>query len=158
MALTPIVFTGLGEPMIPDAFQKMNDAIDTINNVLGGGATGEVIRKDSGTDFDFSFTPQLKQKVISISNWNMLTTEVKQVAHGLTQNKIRTIDVSIINDANTETSPLSRYAMYLNSKPSGGFYSSSTNIVMYRDINGVFADTDYQGTGARGYIVIQYAD
>lgn len=36
-------------------FDKINQAIDTINSVLGGGSAGSLIVKSSNADFDFEF-------------------------------------------------------------------------------------------------------
>lgn len=155
--LVPIIDTGLGEPM-PDAFAKINEAINTINDVLGGGAIGDSIRKVSANDFDFEFVPTLKQKTIVINDWDMDADEIKVVAHGLLLSKMRTIDVSIMNVAGTQLSPLSILAQFLNDLPSGGFFANATDIAMYRNNGGVFDSSGYSGGGLRGYIIINYVD
>jgi len=137
---------------------KIDAAIDTINNTLGGGATGEITRKVSGTDFDLEWVPQLKQKVVSFSAWNMDTDEVKLVAHGLTVSKIRSAEVFIFNDAQNQCAPIGLFAQFINSLPSGGFFISTSNVEMYRKAGGRFDAADYSGAGVRGYVVIHYAD
>lgn len=52
MALTNITYSP-GESM-QSAFDKINDAIDAINNALAGGVAGQALIKQSGTDFDFA--------------------------------------------------------------------------------------------------------
>ena len=137
---------------------KLDAAINTINNILGGGVTGEIPRKVSGTDFDVAWVPQLKQKVVSFSAWNMDTTEVKVVAHGLTVSKIRSAEVFIFNDAQNQCAPIGIFAQFSISLPSGGFFISTSNVEMYRKVGGRFDTVDYSGVGVRGYVVIQYAD
>lgn len=67
MALLENIDYNPGEDTMQQVFDKLNQAIDTINATLGGGSDGEQIRKASGDDFDFEYFAQaqaLKTQVV----------------------------------------------------------------------------------------------
>lgn len=57
MALLENITYSPGEPM-QNAFDKINAAIDAINSALGGGSTGQILKKESDDDFDTMFENQ----------------------------------------------------------------------------------------------------
>lgn len=121
---------------------------------------------DSKLNIDYG---TIKTKIVTITNWNMDTTvsgvNSKTVAHGLGADfsKIRSISVLIVNDAGTEFRPLPTIDPTVsgtNNALVGGILNiDSTNITLSSfgasSIN--FANTNYDGTGTRGYIKIEYA-
>lgn len=147
-----------GEPM-QTAFDKTNDVIDVTNNVLGAGTTGQMLRKTSGVDFAVEWVPMAKQKVIEIGAWNMQTTEIVNIAHGLPYLKIIGIRVLIIQDGLSLRTALNNYDAFGSGQVSGQFGSTSINIDLYRNPSGQFNNANYNDTGInRGYIIIDYID
>ena len=56
MALLPeISYAPNPAEPIADVYAKLNDAINAINTILGGGLAGQSIRKIDGADFNFQF-------------------------------------------------------------------------------------------------------
>lgn len=100
----------------------------------------------------------LKRKVINIGDWNMDTTAVLTVAHGLTLANIRRITACIRDDANTSVAELafaSQNASLTNI--GGGCAADATNINLYRMTSGVYDSTNYDSTSYnRGWIFIDY--
>ena len=94
-----------------------------------------------------------KRKIVEIGDWDMLTSGTVNVAHGLTLSKIRGMDVTIRNDANT------LYRILTYEGGAGVNYADSTNIQIGRDPAGIFASADYNATSYnRGWIIISYID
>lgn len=95
-------------------------------------------------------------KVIDIGDWDMDTTGVVNVAHGLTLSKIIDISVYIINDIGDVLAPLN----LLNSSTydgEGRFLADSTNVVLTRKLSGAFDGTEYDSTSYnRGHVTIEY--
>jgi hypothetical protein len=138
---------------------KIDAAIDTINDTLASGATGEILRKVSGSDFDFEFVPMAKQKIIEIGFWNMVSTGIVNIPHGLSYLKIVGIRVLIINDGLSIRTPLDYFDNFGSGDVSGGFSSTSTNVDLFRTTGANFDDADYNSASInRGYIIIDYID
>lgn len=151
-------------------FQEVKDILntwrDTLNAVLGGGTTDQVIKKVNATDFNTlmvnsilpaSGTANLKIKVIDIGDWNMDATTQVTVAHGIADfTKIRSINAVVRTDGDTS------YYNLLNSEGAGSalntqIQAQSTNVVLGRATDGIFDSTTFDSTGFnRGWITIIY--
>lgn len=160
MALLPNITYSPGEPM-EAAFDKMNAAIDAINEVLGGGTIGQQIRKASGTDFDYEFVDSLKWKVIEIGTWNM-TSGGKTVNPGIASlKKIRVVKAIVRNDGDSNYLPLDYYDSFTDQIQGGiGALSPSFNTISLSiKESGLFDDADFSSTAAnRGWVTIGYID
>lgn len=99
----------------------------------------------------------LYTKVIEIGNWNMNVQSMNSVAHGLTYDKIRSVAVTIRNDADDH-----RYSLDTADSSSGvvygGWVVDTTTIIMTRQNSGFFDSILFEATPYnRGWIIIQYA-
>ncbi len=165
---------------VPTQLYFTNDVGDdlnlSVNNVeptlsLSGGAMTGAITTNStfdgrdvavdGAKLDLlgSSNVVLNTKVINIGNWNMDSTAVFNVAHGLVLSKIRTISVVVQNDDATYTSPLD-FIVQASGLGSGGYFANSTNISMSRVTGSTWDSVGYDNPSAsnRGWITIQYVD
>jgi hypothetical protein len=101
----------------------------------------------------------LRTKIVQIGDWNMDTTNLVEIAHGLDWTKIVNVHACIYADGggdrymlvNSETTPV----------PTGTFSSiiswTALNIALRRATGGVFDSASFSGTPFnRGFIVIQY--
>ena len=96
----------------------------------------------------------LNTKILEIGDWNMDSTLLVQVAHGVTLSKIRTISVLIREDSNTNYHDFA-------ARDEGASYAfaDATYITLSRKNAGVFDSTSYDSTSYnRGWITIQYTD
>lgn len=91
----------------------------------------------------------LKTKVLEIGDWDMDANATTSVAHGLTSDDIRSVQVMIKLDSATST---------LTDLNAGGYaYVSTTNVILTRTGSGYFDNTSYDSTGYnRGFILIHY--
>jgi hypothetical protein len=97
----------------------------------------------------------LLTKMVNIGNWDMETTLLKQVAHGLTASKIRFVSASILDDLGIGGS--SFLSQTFDGKMGGGIYWDTTNISLMRTVSGMFDNANYNNAAfARGYIEIKY--
>lgn len=113
-------------------------------------------------------TPKLRTKVIEIGDWNMDTTNVVYIAHGLPDwKKIRSISAVIRNDSDTEYYMLglddnsdvgstSGTGSVLGPGSSNGF--NSENIIrLGRTTSGRYDGTDFDSTSFnRGWVTVTY--
>ncbi len=102
----------------------------------------------------------LRTKIIEIGDWDMDATTTINVAHGITDyTKIRSISVLIRNDVangselygfeNQDSGAAEVTLHYIR--------CSSTNIVLYRDVDGYFDSANFDDTSYnRGFITIVY--
>jgi len=110
-------------------------------------------------------TVNLKMKVIEIGAWNMDTTAMVQVSHGLADNlTIRDVSVVIIDDSDFLVGP---YPKPLNKCNSSGVVngywetSSADKIDLYRVAGGEWDSTNYNlttGPYNRGWVTIWYEE
>ena len=121
--------------------------------------TGCGVGVDATDYMTYGQAAQLRTKIVEIGTWDMVTTAVKQVSHGLTGSKIRTVKVGIRHDAATTTRDLLSWAALQTTNTELTW--ASTVITMRRGDGGLFDTTDYDtmgDDGNRGYITIQYTD
>lgn len=92
---------------------------------------------------------KIKKKILKIGDWNMDSTVLVSISHGLTLSKIKTAKVSIIEDNNQ-----------IHSMVSEGLTSvkiTSTSVILTRTASGAFDISDFSGTSFnRGFINIEY--
>lgn len=135
----------------------------TANTMAASTGGVERFRLSSTGDLDiitggisFAGGTALKQKTLNIDDWNMDSTGVKAVAHGLTLANIRGIRVVIRNDSGSNffdlTSPQSGGAQ-------GGYidYIDPTNVNLGRYSAGYFDSILFDSTSYnRGWIIVDY--
>lgn len=99
-------------------------------------------------------TASLNTSVIDIGDWDMDTTATVNVAHGITQSKLRSIAVTVRDDLGVTYSDLAA------SDTDGCTISAgATNISLTRAASGPYDNTSFNATSYnRGWIVIQYTD
>ncbi len=106
MSLLTNILYPITEP-IADFYTKLKASITTIN-LLGGGATAEVLTKTGAGDFAFAWsTPATSLTTplapINTGAWNMTTTASISIAHGVADfTKIKKWSILIRNDAGTK--------------------------------------------------------
>lgn len=108
MALLEEIDYNPAQDTMEQAFDKINGAIQTINAVLGGGSSGESIKKLSATDFDFGFfdpnnpTNHSDRQVVKPANVSVgsLYTSVGTLttAPGINRDYIVTASFTILNN------------------------------------------------------------
>lgn len=99
----------------------------------------------------------VKTKVLEIGDWNMNTTQTKQVPHGLTFSKIRSFSAVIRRDGTGELHDLRIHS--INFGLSGYINITDTNIVLNREADGAFNNNAYEAIPYnRGFITILYED
>lgn len=104
---------------------------------------------------------QLYTKVLQIGAWNMNSTASASVAHGLNQDKIRSVKVIICNDAVVDLIPANYYDL---TQGNGSAYagaatwtSSNGNINMNRVAGTIFQTTAFDSLSVnRGWVTIMY--
>lgn len=101
---------------------------------------------------------KIKMKVIEIGDWDLDTDMTVTVTHGLTLSSIRSVSVTIRNDADdtyyTFPAGLNNSGDYLEV---GGFEIDGTNVKISRTSSPVLDSTDYDSTSYnRGWITITY--
>lgn len=173
MALLKELDSAPGADKFPEMYAKINEAIQTINAVLGAGLAGQGIKKVDGTDFNFEFfdaeyvpkselsdaltdgTYTIKTKLLPIPSWNMDSDATKSIAHGLDFNDIVSISVLIHNDAGTLGTDL---IVQEGGGDTDGYYSKdSTNIIMGRRSGASYDNSNYSSSlVVRGWIKITH--
>jgi len=99
----------------------------------------------------------LNTKIIEIGDWDMTSTFLLNVAHGLTASKIRAISALIRTDDNPEI--VYDYSASDNNAAIQSFYVFTTNIRFQTAAGGFFDTTSFNATSYnRGWITIQYTD
>jgi hypothetical protein len=126
------------------------------NNYTNGNATGITAVYYSSTT-SANTTTVIATKVIEIGPWDMDTNRLRTVSHGLNFNRILSVSVIIVDDANT---------LYTNlltpdgntGETDGGFTITSSNVILERlDTPGYYDTVDYSNTTfSRGRVTIQY--
>jgi hypothetical protein len=158
--------TSVDKALSANQGKVLNDAIalkvsksgDSMSGPLTSLSTGEFqggIRTDSSGSF-------LLTKVIDIGDWNMDSTSIITVAHGLGSGfvKIRSVEVIIRNDSNTNLYNLrSTFTNAgLSSNVTGAIENmDNANIALTRVTSGFFDSGDFDSTGYnRGWVTIVY--
>jgi len=105
---------------------------------------------------------KLTTKVIEIGNWNMDTTDGLNVAHGLDQSKIRTVNVVIRNDSaqGSLSKSLDEGVNDLNTTRQGFYYINDSNILLKRLTGGLWDTDEFDEVSGynRGWITITYQE
>ncbi len=98
--------------------------------------------------------------VISIGAWDMVSSSLVTIPHGLTFSKIRSVKANIYNDAETTYEELTGVIIAENLASVGGRASvDSTNITLMRMNNGRFDNTAYNdGVINRGFVIITWTE
>jgi len=126
---------------------------------------------DAGTDINLYVTPATlaasdtivkdedalgtKVKVIDIGTWDMDADATKDVAHGVTNTKIRAIDVMIVSDGGAYA-PLMQFD---GTNMAGGIDTiGALEVTLRRRNSGTFDSTNYNGAGNRGFVTIHYVE
>jgi hypothetical protein len=121
-------------------------------NIAGANISGSVASAANADKID-----GLHIKIIDIGNWDMNSNPFITASHGLTQSKIRTINVTIISDDGD---------MYNGLTGLSQVYATSTgSIIIGRDGSGIFANSNFNDSIStnginfnRGYVMIGYID
>jgi len=172
MALLEELDSAPGADKFPEMYDKINEAIQTINDILGGGASGLSIRKASTGDFDFEFfnpqnvdhateadrltdgTTDFRIKIIALPTWNMASVASINVVHGLSLANILGVEVIIGNDAATLISSITSVDA---DDVDGSWTADGTNITLSRKSGASFDSGNYDGTAlSRGWIKITH--
>ncbi len=149
MALDNINYA-VGQDTMLEAFDKINTAIDRIDSIYDDGQMPNGIETD-GT--------LLKTKVVQIGDWDMASTQTKNVAHGVSNYKnIRSVSVIIRDDTDAVYTPFDRIDYSTGVNESGSVLSiGSTNIQLARTDLRFFDTTAYDSTSYnRGFVTITY--
>lgn len=97
----------------------------------------------------------LKVKVIDIGDWNMDSTSMVSIAHGLTFANIRNVSVLIRDDINTNYTSIDFGNVGGTPNPQGQFVATSLNINITRLTSGFYDSTSYDSISYnRGWITI----
>jgi len=99
-----------------------------------------------------AFTPVLLQKVINIGVWNMDTTPLRTISHGLTFADIRAVKVAIQNDTGNAVNDflMPGYAGTTHIEWDSSF------IYMERGTGGYYDSASYNGASNRGWVTLFY--
>lgn len=182
MALLQEINYNPAEDTMQDVFDKINTAIQSINSVLGGGSTGQSVRKVDGTDFNYEFFDAgdvelaaeaeainngdyvIRTKVLPIGSWNMDSTDSVFIPHGLGSDISKVISVTALirkDDGNQSF----MFNQYGNAGGGSGIgYISGANVKLYRAVFlstplEIFDSTDFNDSVMnRGWITINYVD
>lgn len=168
-------FPSLGAAAVTKTAAEINDLVEQTDPVLNGTITGTAFLDDDAFAADSAIAvasqqsikayvdtkiASLNTKIVEIGDWDMTGAGItKTVAHDLTLSKIRSINVTIRNDADDDYDDFpSAYATGA-SGWSKALWADGTNINIFMQNNGRFDTTDYNATTYnRGWIVIQYTD
>lgn len=137
MALLDNILFSPGEP-IQDMYDKINAAIDAINNALAG---------DS-----------YKIKIVQIGDWDMDTTSTAIILHGISDfTKIRSITASIRNDVDGAIYNLCIADPSTFVLDGSVDYANTTQLVLSRRSGGAFDNSNFNSTSFnRGWVTIIY--
>jgi hypothetical protein len=98
---------------------------------------------------------QTKILNIVIGDWNMDSTALVSIAHGLDITKIRSVSVLIRDDASVYLVPLSGIDPNGSAGDEDGFFVNGENLTITRLTSGKFDSSEYNSTGFnRGFITI----
>jgi len=115
--------------------------------------------KGGATSYQDKFvltTERFQRRVIDIGDWNMDNDGTTTVAHGLTLANIRSVAITVRNDADTVHYQFPYVAGGV--AMSGSGYIGATDITLSREDAGTFDSVDFNSTSYnRGWIVIIYS-
>jgi hypothetical protein len=147
MGIDPVTFTDL----VPRNVHSIR------NVVLSQGLTGTADFDYSSMTFIQSSAP--KSKRVPIGDWNMDSTQTKNVAHGLPDMaKITSVSAMIVADTGAIITDLTAN-VDATTVAGGATYITATNIVLERITGGYYDQAGYDQTPYnRGYVTIWYVD
>jgi len=157
-----------------DGITLTPDGTDTIDGVaapisLAMNETVELVWDADNTDWIIKTEQKVRTKIIEIGGWDMDSSALLNVAHGLTASKIRSVRAMVRDDIGNYYTPI--MTIVGNSPVGGGtVYWDSTNISLRRFSNAeganiyagsvvsAFDNASYSSTLInRGFITIEYA-
>jgi hypothetical protein len=95
-------------------------------------------------------TGGLLTSIVDIGTWDMDSTAIVTIAHGITPSKIRGVEsVMIISDEGLLYSFCDVLGM-------GSYVINGADIILARESSGRFNTVDFNGSANRGYIILQY--
>ncbi|MCK5613026.1 hypothetical protein KAR91_64735 [Candidatus Pacearchaeota archaeon] len=130
------------------------DTIATLVVYQVSNKNGNIYVESINIDNDIS--GNLLSKIVEIGDWNMTSSATVSVAHGLDEQKIRSVDVIIRNDAASQT--LALQTMDTSGNMEGAPQAiDGTNIQLRRLASGIFTLGFHQNTSYnRGWITFKY--
>lgn len=160
--------TGLGAATTAGDAVRYEQVIGAFLPLTGGVVTGTLeVQGGIRTQTSGSY---LKEKIITIGDWDLTSAGNKSIAHGLSDyTKIRRVDVMIRNDSATKYYDFLKGVFTLNTvedingaptstilPPGGVSEIDSTNIILY-SMGTLFFDGEFNATSYnRGYVTITY--
>lgn len=144
--------------------------IDPTNGDININGSGTVKKSSSSvTGFittgvtGFASDSVIRTKIVEIGDWNMDTTGVINVAHGLTWQKIISVHALIRDNTDSKRNMLCGIDEFLDTTGAvtavSGLYVNSSNVTIFRATNGYYDVPAYNATSYnRGWIFIQYID
>jgi len=94
--------------------------------------------------------------IVNIGDWNMDSTGLVTIAHGLTLSKIRIVEAMIIADGGGTVTPIDSGDPGAAGTIGGGIQINSSSVLLIRTTGGFFDNTNYDATSFnRGFITIQ---
>ena len=100
-----------------------------------------------------------RQKIVEIGDWNMDSTSSVQVAHGLTQSKIRGIRALIRSDDDATVRDFNALSAGVSGAWTQYIAATATKISLSRAEGSHFDNTSYDSTSFnRGWMIIDYVD
>ena len=125
-------------------------------SLLGGAGTPQGVGTGDSPTFADATINGLRTKVVEIGDWDMDATNSINVAHGLTLNKIRAVNVTIRNDDDDIYYPID-FVVVPGTASQGTFSITVTDVGLARDPGGWFDGVDFDSTSYnRGWITIIY--
>lgn len=166
-------FTDSDQLTVDEILEKTSGVGVTIDGVLckdgviTGDVTGDVTgNADTATHSDHTHSivetgtgaGTIRKKIIEIGDWNMDSTENVVLSHGITFDKIRSVNVLIRYDSNGAI-----YSLIAgdgsDSDVAGWILWDTTTIQLHRVASGFFDSTNFDSTSYnRGWITIEYVD
>lgn len=110
--------------------------------------------------YDSATSDPIRKKIIDIGDWDMAADKVKNVAHGLSDDKIRSVYAMIRNDIETALYPLQQPDFGTSDLTEGGITAvQSGNVSLFNRPGGFFNNSSFNAiTFNRGWLTIEYVD
>lgn len=116
-----------------------------VRTLLNVGSNDDFVQNDGNTA---SYT-EIRMTILELGDWNMDSTGILNVAHGLTLGDIRSVSVLIRDDADVD------HKDFASALGNNNIEVDGTNIQLIRDSAGEFDNTSYDSTSFnRGWITM----